>query len=35
MAGRIPQSATKSKMPNSLKQIVVRHTSAVEIGWVK
>jgi hypothetical protein len=34
-AGRIPQSATKSKMPNSLKQIVIGRTSAVEIGWVK
>jgi len=35
MAGRLPQSATKSKMPNSLKQIVIGRTSAVEIGWVK
>lgn len=35
MAGHIPVSETKSKMPDSLEQTLINAQTAAEIGWVK
>ncbi len=35
MAGRIPVSPTKSKMPESLKKCVIGKETALEINWLK
>ena len=33
MAGRIPQSARESRMPESLDQVLIGPRTAMEIGW--
>jgi hypothetical protein len=35
MGGRIPISPSESKIPDSLKQVIVGPKTAAEIGWVK
>ena len=35
MGGYVPTSKNTSKIPESLKQTIIRETTAKEIGWSK
>jgi hypothetical protein len=35
MAGHIPVSAEKSKMPDRLQDTLLNEITALEIGWIK
>jgi hypothetical protein len=35
MAGHIPLSQQKSRMPDSLKQTLINEITAIELGWKK